>query len=404
MHLTQEYKKMLAPEETIRFLQELVQIPSINGQEEAIGLYLHDFFQKHGWESTVYEVEPHRPAVVVLLHGKHPGKTVMFTTHYDTHVVDNMEIPPFTPDIRDFLLYGRGSCDAKGSIAAMIMSALLLWRSGEDFSGTLMLAFVPDEEYLNKGTTWLMEHGVTADIAVVGEPTRMDVGFGHRGCTHLDVITKGKAYHSAYPERGINAIEKMASVITHLRNDFFPSYEDRTHPFLGHPVINLGIITGGTRIHTVADSCTASFLRRDLPGETTEQILAEIQEYVDSLKTQDPGLAAEVKLSTIQQRIRLPFFIDPDHPLVQAMSDSYCHITGKEGRKSVMNYYCDASILCTEHNIPTIIFGPGDIHVAHSSLEYIDIRDLCDAAYIYADFALSQLTDNTAPEEKEPSV
>lgn len=154
----------------------------------------------------------------------------------------------------------------------------------------------------------------------------------------------------------------------------------------------------------MADSCTASFLRRDLPGETTEQILAEIQEYVDSLKTQDPGLAAEVKLSTIQQRIRLPFFIDPDHPLVQAMSDSYCHITGKEGRKSVMNYYCDASIICTEHNIPTIIFGPGDIHVAHSSLEYIDIRDLCDAAYIYADFALSQLTDNTAPEEKEPSV
>ena len=318
----------------------------------------------------------------------------MFTTHYDTHVVDNMEIPPFTPEIRNSFLYGRGSCDAKGSIAAMIMGAMVLSRMEKNFSGDLMLAFVPDEEYLNKGTTWLMEHGITADMAVVGEPTRMAVGFGHRGCTHLDIITKGKAYHSAYPEKGINAIEKMAMVITHLRRDFFPSYEKKTHPFLGHPVINLGVITGGTRIHTVADSCVASYLRRDLPGETTEQILEEIQEYLDTLKELDSQLLAEVRLSTIQQRIRLPYFIDPDHPLVLAMADSYLSITGKEAKKSVMNYYCDASILCTEHGIPTIIFGPGDIHVAHSSLEYIGIKDLCDAAYIYADFALSLLGEN----------
>ncbi len=394
MHLTQEQKNFVSAEETIHLLQKLVRIPSINGQEEAIGQYLHQYFQNLGWESALYEVEPHRPAVVALLHGKRPGKTLMFTTHYDTHVVDNMEIPPFTPEIRNSFLYGRGSCDAKGSIAAMIMGAMVLSRMEKNFSGDLMLAFVPDEEYLNKGTTWLMEHGITADMAVVGEPTRMAVGFGHRGCTHLDIITKGKAYHSAYPEKGINAIEKMAMVITHLRRDFFPSYEKKTHPFLGHPVINLGVITGGTRIHTVADSCVASYLRRDLPGETTEQILEEIQEYLDTLKELDSQLLAEVRLSTIQQRIRLPYFIDPDHPLVLAMADSYLSITGKEAKKSVMNYYCDASILCTEHGIPTIIFGPGDIHVAHSSLEYIGIKDLCDAAYIYADFALSLLGEN----------
>ncbi len=394
MHLTQKQKSFVSPEETIRLLQELVRIPSINGQEEAIGQYLHQYFQNLGWESTLYEVEPHRPAVVALLNGTHPGKTLMFTTHYDTHVVDNMEIPPFSPEIRDSYLYGRGSCDAKGPIAAMVMGAMVLSRMEKPFSGTLMLAFVPDEEYLNKGTTWLMEHGITADMAVVGEPTKMAVGFGHRGCTHLDIITKGKAYHSAYPERGGNAIEKMAMVITHLRSGFFPSYEKKTHPFLGHPVINLGLVTGGTRIHTVADSCVASYLRRDLPGETTEQILGEIQEYLDTLKELDPQLQAEVKLSTIQQRIRLPYFLGPDHPLVLAMSDSYLSIMGKEAEKSVMNYYCDASILCSEYGIPTIIFGPGDIHVAHSSLEYIKIQDLCDAAYIYADFALSLLGGN----------
>ena len=87
MRLTQEYKKILPPEETILFLQELVKIPSINGHEEAIGLYLHDFFQKQGWKSTLYEVEPHRPAVVALVQGKHPGKTVMFTTHYDLSLI-----------------------------------------------------------------------------------------------------------------------------------------------------------------------------------------------------------------------------------------------------------------------------------------------------------------------------
>lgn len=384
-------KNLISSEETIHLLQKLVSIPSINGHEEEIGQYLHQFFLNLGWESSLYEVEPHRPAVVACIHGQTPGKTLMYTTHYDTHVVDNMEIPPFSPDIRDHRLFGRGSCDAKGSIAAMIMSAILLTRSGIAFSGTLMLAFVPDEEYLNKGTTWLMEHGITADLAVVGEPTEMAIGFGHRGCTHLDIITTGKAYHSAYPERGINAIEKMASVITRLRTDFFPSYSERTHPYLGHPVINLGIIQGGTRIHTVADQCVASYLRRDLPGETTEQILSEIQNFLNSLMEQDSNLHAEVKLSTIQQRIRLPYFLGPDHPLTTSFAESYKAVTGQDAVKTVMNYYCDASILCTEHGIPTIIFGPGSISVAHSSLEYIDLDELCEAAYIYADFAMKQL-------------
>lgn len=386
---------IVTPDETVKMLQELVKIPSVNGQEEAIGHHLYHFFQSLGLETTLYEVEERRPAVVAVLKGRSPGRTLMYTTHYDTHVVDHMEIEPFDPVVKDGLLYGRGSCDAKGSIAAMIMSAVLLQRMGCPFAGNLMLAFVPDEEYLNKGTTYLMQQGVRADMAVVGEPTEMKVGFGHRGCTHLDITVTGKAYHSAFPERGINAIEKMAGVITALRQDFFPTYEQKVHPYLGHPVINLGLIHGGTRIHTVADSCCASFLRRDLPGETTEEILGEIQAYLDTLMEKDPQLKAETGLSSIQQRIRLPFFTRPDHPLVKQMAASYQNITQKEAVCDIMNYYCDASILQTEFGIPTIIFGPGTISVAHSALEYISVQELTDATYIYADFALSML-GNTA--------
>ena len=309
-----------------------------------------------------------------------------------------MEIPPFEPEIRENRLYGRGSCDAKGSIAAMIMSAVLLQRTGCDFSGDLLLAFVPDEEYMNKGTTYLMEQGVTADMAVVGEPTEMAVGFGHRGCTHIDINVTGRAYHSAFPERGINAIEQMAHVITALRSEFFPTYEQKHHPYLGHPVINLGLIRGGTRIHTVADKCCASFLRRDLPGETTDDILGGIQEFLDRLMARDPKLCAHVSLSTIQQRIRLPFFMEPDHPLVSGVSESCRRAAGRAGEKQVMNYYCDASILCTESSIPTVIFGPGSISVAHSAVEYIELDQLTDAVYIYADYAMSLL----AGEEKTP--
>ncbi len=379
--------QQILPQDPVSLLQELVRIPSVNGDEEAIGNYLHALFLQWGWESCLYQVEPRRPAVVARIKGQKPGKTLMYTTHYDTHVTDNMDIPPFSPDIKNGFLYGRGSCDAKGSIAAMIVSALSLSQKNPDFAGSLLLAFVPDEEYLNKGTTFLMEHGITADFAVVGEPTELEIGFGHRGCTHLDIITTGKAYHSAYPERGINAIEKMAYVITQLRQNFFPAYHNRCHEYLGHPVINLGLIRGGSRIHTVADQCVASFLRRDLPGETTEDILSEIQLFLDSLMEKDPSLKAEVRLSTIQQRIRLPYFIEPDHLLVDEFAKSYLSVTGKTAVRNVMNYYCDASILCTEHGIPTIIFGPGSIQVAHSALEYISIDDLCTSAKIYEDFA-----------------
>lgn len=375
------------PKDPISLLQKLVSIPSVNGEEEAIGNYLHSFFLQCGFESSLYEVEPHRPAVVACIQGKKPGKTLMYTTHYDTHVVDNMDIPPFSPDIKNGLLYGRGSCDAKGSIAAMIVSAQLFIQSNPNFAGTLLLAFVPDEEYLNKGTTFLMNQGITADFAVVGEPTELAIGFGHRGCTHLDIITTGKAYHSAYPERGINAIEKMAYVITELRQNFFPSYNNKYHKYLGHPVINLGLIKGGSRIHTVADQCIASFLRRDLPGESTKEILSEIQYFLNSLMEQDPTLKAEARLSTIQQRIRLPYFLDPNHPLIEMFASSYASIMNHTATRSVMNYYCDASILHTEYGIPTIIFGPGSIQVAHSSLEYININDLCKATYIYQNFA-----------------
>lgn len=383
---------IVKPQETIRLLQNLVRIPSVNGNEESIALYLHRLFGELGFESTLYEVEEHRPAVVGILRGKRPGKKLMYTTHFDTHVIDNMEIPPFDPQIRDNRLYGRGSCDAKGSIAAMIMSAVLLKRAGCDFSGDLILAFVPDEEYMNKGTTYLMEHNIKADLAVVGEPTEMAVGLGHRGCTHIDVTVTGRAYHSAYPERGINAIEKMAAVIAALRSGFFPAYQQKYHPYLGHPAINLGLIRGGTRIHTVADSCCASFLRRDLPGESIEDILGALNTYLEFLMERDPQLRVQASLSAIQQRIRLPFFIEPDHPLVCQVSESCQRAAGRAGEKQVMNYYCDASILCTEGGIPTVIFGPGSISVAHSAVEYIDLAELTDAVYIYADCALALLT------------
>ena len=391
-------REAVTPRETIELLKSLVRIPSVNGCEEAVALWLNDLFQELGLETSLYEVEPHRPAVVGVLHGKRPGKRLMYTTHFDTHVTDNMEIPPFKPEIRENRLYGRGSCDAKGSIAAMIMSAVLLQRTGCDFSGDLLLAFVPDEEYMNKGTTELMKQGITADMAVVGEPTEMAVGFGHRGCTHIDINVTGRAYHSAFPERGINAIEHMAHVITALRSEYFPTYEQKHHPYLGHPVINLGLIRGGTRIHTVADKCCASFLRRDLPGETTEGILDGIQGFLDGLMARDPKLCAHASLSTIQQRIRLPFFMEPDHPLVSGLSESCRRAAGREGEKQVMNYYCDASILCTESGIPTVIFGPGSISVAHSAVEYIELDQLADAVYIYADYAMSLL----AGEEKTP--
>lgn len=387
-------QQMVSPQETVELLQTLIKIPSVNGNEKQIGEFLYEYFTQLGFETTLYEVEKNRPAVVAVLHGKSTGKTLMYTTHYDTHVTDNMEIQPFTPLIEGNRIYGRGSCDAKGSIAAMIMSALILQRSGCHFSGNLMLAFVPDEEYLNKGTTYLMNHGITADFAVVGEPTEMVIGHGHRGCTHLDIVVKGKAYHSAYPEKGINAIEKMATLLLSLRKHLISKFKEKEHPFLGHPVINLGLISGGTRIHTVADLCCASFLRRDLPEESTEMILNEIQEHLDELLNDDSQLDAHVSLSTIQQRIRLPYFLDPDHPLIDAMKESYYRITAQPPTTGVMNYFCDASILCTEHNIPTIIFGPGSIQVAHSSIEYIELRQLTESVYIYADLAMTLLQPN----------
>ncbi|HEX2296480.1 MAG TPA: M20 family metallopeptidase [Actinomycetota bacterium] len=362
-------------------LQQLVRTPSENppGEEAAAAALTVAFCDDLGLEVEEHEVEPGRPSVVARWRGG-DGPTLCYCSHIDVVPAGDpalWERDPYSGAIEDGRMHGRGSSDAKGPVAASLEAVAILRRAGWEPQGTLQLALVADEETMGfKGAGHLVEQGILKpDVAIVGEPTSLRVVRAQRGASWVRLTTRGIAGHGSAPERGVNAIKHMAEVVLHLEE----ALPDVTHPLLGGPTINVGTIRGGEKVNIIPAACVAEIDRRTVPGETKESVVEGIEEAVERARKRFPDVDAHVDLAFFAESFEVP----PDARVVTAAVEAIRAVTAREVDVIGFRGASDARFLF-EAGADVIVCGPGDISLAHTARESIDLAELESGAVAYA--------------------
>ena len=365
-------------------LQDVVAIESINpdlpgGERGEVGMveYLADFFQSADIPYETHEVLPGRSNIIATLEGENPDRVLLFECHMDTASVGVMTIPPFEPHIRDDLLYGRGACDTKAGGVAMMIAMKRIKEAGVKPPCTIKYAGAMDEEYLFRGALHLAAN-LKADAAVISEPTELEVIRAHKGLARFRIVVKGVAAHSSKPNLGINAISKMARLISAIEEEIAPTYAARTHPLTGGPTLNIGVISGGAQVNFVPDECVIEVDCRVIPGDTPKGTLVPFRQLLSRAQATDPDL--EVTLEE-------PFLMDnpmetlEDARIVQVAANACCTVLGNANITGVP-YGTDASKF-TAVGVPAIVFGPGSIDQAHAAVEWVECQQVLKAVDIY---------------------
>jgi len=312
--------------------------------------------------------------------------SLMLNGHTDTVPAYQMDFPPFEPYLKEGILYGRGTVDMKGALACMMVAMRLLHHLQVPLKGDLIFSGVINEEDRSEGTEYLVRNGPHADRCVVGEPTSLAIMVGHRGLEWLEFEFIGKAAHGGTPEKGINAISMAAKFIRKVEEKLIPELSKRVHPIIGPAVMNFGVIKGGTQPSTVADRCVLQIDRRWVPMEKLDQVLGEYQNILAELKNEDARFNATMKRmeSNMATLDHMPVEIPLDDPLVVDFKKTMNELGIAEPRIAAFGGWTDASLIGNFAHIPTLIFGPGDLSVAHSRCEYVPVEELRTCTLVYA--------------------
>ncbi len=367
----------------VRTLADLVRIDSVNPSlvpnapgEAAAAAYVKGALQRMGLEVVVFETQPGRPSVVGTLRGKGGGRSLMLNAHLDTVGVDGMQAP-FTPVVRDGRMYGRGTFDMKGSLAANLTAVKALVDASIPLQGDLVVAAVADEEYASIGTADLIKR-VKVDGAIVTESTGLDLCLAHKGFVWLEVETIGCAAHGSRFGEGIDANMRMGRFLAELDRLEQDLRSRAPHPLVGPPSLHASVLQGGTELSTYAARCTLKIERRTIPGETLAQIEAELASILDRLSAADATFRGTIR--TLLER--KSFAAAPNTPLVRALEQSVMDLRGKPPAHIGAAYWMDTAILA-EAGVDAVVIGPSGAG-AHAVEEWVDLKSLEDLAAILA--------------------
>ncbi len=308
------------PDSVLETLADLIRINSVNPNydggvpEEEMSRYVEEFFGRRGIETWRQSVFPQRDNVIARIPGRNSHRRIVFEAHMDTVSVVGMTIDPFQPVVRDGRMYGRGACDTKGPMAAMMHALASLAEKKITPPCDIWFAATIDEEFSYRGVVALCKD-LDADAAIVAEPTSLQPVIASKGVVRWKIETIGRSAHSSKPHLGVNAIEQMAHVITAIQNDTL-RLADHPHSLLGPATCNIGVVRGGVQINFVPASCELEIDRRLLPGDTCDEVLAHYQQLLDSLAAKHPGMQAVMHPPLLTD---VPLETDPDTAAVQRM-------------------------------------------------------------------------------------
>jgi acetylornithine deacetylase len=365
----------LGTDPAITLLRDLVAIDSVNPTlvpgargEAEIARRLADELRGLGLAVDITEVAPGRPNVVGVLEGRSSGRSLMLCGHTDTVGVAGMP-KPFDPEIRNGKLFGRGSQDMKGGVAAMVGAARALVESGGLDRGRLVIAAVADEEHSSLGADALVRTWRT-DAAVVTEPTSLDAAVAHKGFQWIVVETRGRAAHGSRPRDGRDAIMRMGRVLSRLERLEQRLRSGRSHDLLGNASLHASIIEGGQELSSYPARASLQFERRTLPGEAADVAHTETLAILDELRAEDREFEGDAQLVFGRE----PYEIDPSSPLPDALIKAATSV-GCTTNRVGMTFWTDAAILGAA-GVPSVLFGPGGAGL-HSTEEYVLLADVC---------------------------
>jgi acetylornithine deacetylase/succinyl-diaminopimelate desuccinylase-like protein len=373
---------------TEKLLRELIALPSVNpaflpagdphAGEQRVAEFLLAAAAGCGLDVELQEVTPARPNLLArLTPAGEVRQRILLAPHLDTVGGEPLALALFEPVKKNGQLHGRGACDTKGSIAAMLTALGTLAKSPQRPRHTeIVFAGLVDEENNQAGSRALAASGLKADLAIVGEPTRLQIVTAHKGDLWLRLETHGQSAHGSRPELGRNAVHEMARVVEVLETKYAAHLRRRRHPLLGTATVSVGTIHGGTQPNIVPARCAISIDRRTLPGETELAVHREIKAFLrerglrvtlaDRRGVPCPSLETDVKLPLVREFLRC----------------------AGQRRPAGVVFFCDAAVLAAG-GIPSVVFGPGDIAQAHTADEWIALRELERATALLTRFLQS---------------
>jgi acetylornithine deacetylase/succinyl-diaminopimelate desuccinylase len=367
--------------------RKLIAVPSHTpaGEEEAAAV-LERFLEQAGLTPQCQRVEDVGVNLMATLPGEGEETALILNGHLDTvPPSSSMAYPPFEAVVHGNLLWGRGSCDMKGGLAAMACALVMIRDANLPLKRPVIFTAVASEEQGNRGTATLIQKGLRGKWAVVGEPTGLDLVIAHKGVDRYLFQVEGRAAHESLPERGTNAIVAAAHLIAALEQNLFSKVGRQRHSLLGPATYNIGTIQGGVSRNTVPDRCTFQISKRWLPGDSPAAIRRELEKAIREVETE--AKVSIVREPDMERVPHPPLELAPDHPLTRTLAMAVHRVTGRRPALSAMPAFTDAALF-QDAAIPAVVFGPGDLGLAHSDGECIPISQLLQATRVYAAFAV----------------
>jgi succinyl-diaminopimelate desuccinylase len=371
------------PDEVLAFARALIAAPSENpgGTEDEAAAVASTILEAIGAAPRTVRSREGRPSVVAEL-GSDAGPSLAWNGHLDVVPAGSLDAwtnGPWAGDVVRGRLIGRGAVDMKGPVGAALAAGAALGRAGIELGGRLVYHLAADEELAGThGTRVLWEAGLLdQDMAVVGEPSELQIGLAQRGGAWVTLTAHGRAAHGSQPHRGVNAITSMARYLLRLP-EVLPDLE---HPLTGRPTVNAALIEGGSAPNVVPDRCVVDVDRRIVPGETDpDAVLAPFRALAEDLRREDPDLRVEAAIREWTDAAEG----DPAAPIVRIARDAVAAERGRAPDLVGFTGITDARFYLNQASIPTIVLGPGSLTVAHTANESIDVEELVAGARAYA--------------------
>jgi len=369
--------------EVIKICQELVRIKSVNppGDERPAAEYVASTLKQMGVEVELVEHSPTRASVLARLRSSRQLPALLYNAHLDTVPVgaEKWIHEPFSAEIADGKVWGRGTADMKSGLAALIVAMKTLAKARAPLRGDLILAATAGEETDSLGAVALAARTDLGPVQALAipEPSYNDIYVAEKGAFWLELTTQGKTAHGSMPDLGRNAVMMMVAFIGELDKMAFPYKE---HPMLGGFSRSVNTIAGGVKTNVVPDLCVTTVDMRTVPGQDHRGILRQVEGLVADLRRRIPDFQASVKVVND----RPPVETSPNEPVVRKFADVVARVTGERPVPKGVHYYTDAVAFVPQLKIPMIICGPGDARLAHQPNEHVEITKLVQATGIFA--------------------
>lgn len=385
---------LINKERATQFLQTLVQINSVNppANELVVAHKIAEHCTSYGLEVDIQMIDDARANIIVRLvsNAKEKNASLVFSGHLDTVPVGDIpwDYGPFSAEIIDGKMYGRGTTDMKGGVAALLEAMIILKEKKIPLKGDLLFLGTAGEEVDCIGAKQAIETDIVknAGAIIIAEPSSGEIFCAHKGVLWLEIETFGKTAHGSMPQNGINAITHMHKIISALQTYSFRAVEE--HPLLGRPTLVISTIKGGVTTNVIPDYCAIRIDIRSTPLLSHQEIIEDIKGIIGEIQKTEHDFNA--KIHVLHDLNSIDY--SGSHALLAQLKAVKNELSNVTLLEKGVNYYTDGSVFSVATNAPIIIYGPGNENLAHQPNEHIEMNAFFDAIEFYSVFAERYLT------------